>query len=61
MKSLLIVTALIEVAAGLVLLLLPLQTALLLLGSPLGTPTALVMGRLAGVAAWFTKAELSGR
>ena len=41
MKLLVIVTALIEVAAGLVLLLLPSQAALPL-GSPLGTPTALV-------------------
>jgi hypothetical protein len=60
MKLLVIVPALIEVAAGLVLLLLPSQAALPL-GSPLGTPTALVMGRLAGVAAWCTKAELCGR
>ncbi|MGC1417618.1 MAG: hypothetical protein WA817_20175 [Candidatus Acidiferrum sp.] len=50
MKMLLIATAFIEVGAGLALLLLPSQATELLFGSPLGTPTALVMGRLAGVA-----------
>jgi hypothetical protein len=50
MKALLIVTAVIEVGAGLALLLLPSEAALLLFGSPLGTPSAVVVGRLAGVA-----------
>jgi hypothetical protein len=50
MNSLLVVTALIEIAAGLALLLLPSQAASLLFGSPLGTPTLLLIGRLAGVA-----------
>jgi hypothetical protein len=50
MNSLLVVTALIEIAAGLALLLLPSQAASLLFGSPLGTPTSLLIGRLAGVA-----------
>jgi hypothetical protein len=50
MKMLLIATAFIEVGAGLAMLLLPSQAASLLFGSSLGTPTALVVGRLAGVA-----------
>jgi hypothetical protein len=50
MKTLLIVSAAIEIAAGLALLLMPSLAAMLLLGSSLGTPTALVVGRLVGVA-----------
>jgi hypothetical protein len=50
MKTLLIVTTFIEVGAGLALLLLPSQAAWLLFGSPLVTPTSLLVGRLAGVA-----------
>jgi hypothetical protein len=50
MKMFLIVTALIELVAGLALLLLPSPAASLLFGSPLDTPTALVVSRLAGVA-----------
>jgi len=68
MNPLLIVTALIEVAAGLALLLLPSQTAWLLFGSPLGTPAALVVGRLAGVAlltlgvaCWLGRSEEESR
>jgi hypothetical protein len=50
MKTLLIVTAAIEVSAGLTLSLMPSLAASLLLGFPLGTPTASVIARLAGVA-----------
>jgi hypothetical protein len=49
MNILLIVSAAIEVAAGLAFLLMPSLAASLLLGAPLGTLTALVLGRLAGV------------
>jgi hypothetical protein len=68
MKMLLIATAFIEVLAGLALLLLPSQAASLLFGSALGTPTALVVGRLAGVAlltlgvgCWLGRGEEKGR
>lgn len=50
MTALLVVSAAIEVGAGLALLLAPSLVASFLLGSPLGTPTAIVLGRLAGVA-----------
>ncbi len=50
MKMVLTVTAVIEVGAGLVLVLLPSRAASLLFGSPLGTPTSVLVGRLAGVA-----------
>jgi hypothetical protein len=68
MKMLLIATAFIEVSAGLALLLLPSQATELVFGSPLDTPTALVMGRLAGVAlltlgvaCWLGRSEDKGR
>jgi hypothetical protein len=68
MKMLLIATAFIEVLAGLAMLLLPSQAASLLFGSALGTPTALVVGRLAGVAlltlgvgCWLGRSEEKGR
>ena len=64
MNALLIVSALIELSAGLALLLWPSQTA-----SPLfDTPTALVLGRLAGlallalgVACWLRRSEEKSR
>jgi hypothetical protein len=50
MKALLVVSAAIELSAGLALLLAPSLAASLLLGSPLGTPSAIVLGHLAGLA-----------
>lgn len=50
MKSLLIVTALIEAATGLALLLSPSLPVSLLLGSSLDAPAALTVGRVAGAA-----------
>ena len=50
MKSLLIVTALIEAATGLALLLSPSLLVSLLLGSSLDAPAALTVGRVAGAA-----------
>ena len=50
MRPLLIVTALVEVAAGFVLATTPSLLVSLLLGSPLDTPSAFAVGRLAGVA-----------
>lgn len=68
MKILLIATAFIEGLAGLALLLLPSQAASLMFGSALGTPTALVVARLAGVAlltlgvaCWLGRSEEKGR
>lgn len=50
MKSLLIVTALVEAATGLALLLSPSLPVSLLLGSSLDAPAALTVGRVAGAA-----------
>jgi len=50
MKTLLIVTAVIEVATGLALLLTPSLPVSLLFGSSLDTSTALTVGRVAGAA-----------
>ena len=50
MKTLLTVTALIEVGASLALVCCPSATVTLLLGSRLDTPVAVTLGRLAGVA-----------
>ena len=50
MKALLIVTAVIELGAGLALLGFPSATVALLLGSPLDAPAAVALGRLAGAA-----------
>jgi hypothetical protein len=50
MKTFFTVTALAEAGAGLALLGLPSVFAALVLGSPLETPVALTVGRLAGVA-----------
>jgi hypothetical protein len=62
MKLLLMVTAVLEAAAGLALLVMPSVAISLLLGVPLETPAALVAGRIAGtalvalaVACWQTK------
>jgi hypothetical protein len=50
MRQLLIVTALIEFGAGVTLLCCPSTTVALLIGSPLDTPAAVAIGRVAGVA-----------
>ncbi len=50
MKRLLIVTALVEVGAGFALAVFPSMVVSLLVGSPLDTRPALVLGRLAGFA-----------
>jgi hypothetical protein len=50
MKMLLIVTAVIELGAGLALLGFPSSAAALLLGSPLDAPAAVTLGRVAGAA-----------
>ena len=50
MKRLLIVTAVIELGAGLALVGLPSAAVALLLGSPLDAPAAVTLGRLAGAA-----------
>ena len=50
MKALLILTAVIELGAGLALLGFPSATVALLLGSPLDAPAAVALGRLAGAA-----------
>ncbi len=50
MKSLLTITALIELGAALALLTIPSEAVNLLLGSPLQGPNAAILGRLAGVA-----------
>ena len=50
MKTLLIVTALIEVGASLALLCCPSAAVAFLLGAPLDTPAAMSLGRVAGAA-----------
>lgn len=50
MKMLLIVTAVIELGAGLALLCVPSAAVALLLGSPLDAPAAVTLGRVAGAA-----------
>jgi hypothetical protein len=50
MKKLLVVTAVIEVGAGVALMCCPSATVALLLGSPLDTPAAVTLGRVAGAA-----------
>lgn len=49
-KSLLIVTAIIEIGTGLPLLIAPSLTAKLLLGAGLGSPESILVGRIAGAA-----------
>ena len=62
MKLLLMVTAVLEAATGLALLVMPSAAVFILLGVPLETPAGLVAGRIAGaalvalaVACWQTK------
>lgn len=50
MKRLLLVSSVIELGAGLALVLAPSQASRLLLGAPLDAPAALVLGRVAGAA-----------
>jgi hypothetical protein len=50
MKLLLIIASVIEVGAGLALLLIPTVSVSALLGIPLDTPNGLVAGRIAGAA-----------
>jgi hypothetical protein len=50
MKLLLLVTAVIELGAGVALLCIPAAAAALLLGAPLDTPVAVTLGRVAGTA-----------
>lgn len=65
MKPLLIATAVIEAGAGLALLCVPANAALLLFGAPLDTPTALSAARLGGlglltlgVACWLARNDM---
>jgi len=64
MKSLLILTALIELAIGLSLIVIPSVTASLLLGVPLIEPSGILVGRIGGAAlislataCWLSKDE----
>jgi hypothetical protein len=50
MKLLLIISAVLEAATGLALLVMPAAAVSMLLGVPLDTPTGLVAGRIAGAA-----------
>jgi hypothetical protein len=68
MKTLLVVTAVVEMATGLALVLAPSGVASFLLGSPLDTPAALLVGRVAGVAllalgiaCWLARRDEPGR
>ena len=68
MKSLLIVTSLIEAGAGVALLAVPAFAVQLLLGSPLDAPAAVILGRVAGVAlfalgvaCWFAGGDTKSR
>ena len=68
MKRLLIVTAVIELGAGVALLCCPSATVALLLGSSLDTPAALTLGRVAGaallalgVACWLAQYDAQSR
>jgi hypothetical protein len=67
-KNLLTLTAVIEAATGLTLLAFPSRVAMLLLGSPLETPVALTVARVAGVAllavgvaCWLARHDGRGR
>jgi hypothetical protein len=68
MKKLLIVTAVLEIGAGLVLLVLPAPAITFLFGSALRTPIELVLARMAGVAlgvlgvaCWLARADGQSR
>ena len=50
MRRLLLISSVIELGAGLALVLIPSRAVLLLLGAPLDAPAALVLGRVAGAA-----------
>jgi hypothetical protein len=67
-KTLHSVTAVIELGAGLALLFFPSTTAVLLVGSPLETPTALTAARVGGaglfslgVACWLARSDTQSR
>lgn len=68
MKTLLVVTAVVEAAAGLALLLSPSLPVSMLFGSSLDTPAALTVGRVAGaallslgVACWLARKDEQSR
>ena len=68
LKNLHTVTAVIEAGAGLALGCCPSFAVKLLLGSPLDSPAAIVLGRLAGaallalgVACWLARGDTQGR
>ena len=68
MKSLLTITAIVEAATGLGLVVLPSVVVQLLLGSPLHAPAAVMLGRVAGaallalgVACWLARADAQSR
>jgi hypothetical protein len=68
MKLLCLVTALIELGAGLALLSFPSATAALLVGAPLETPTSLTVARVGGagllalgVACWIARDDTQSR
>jgi len=63
-KALFVVTAIIEVGAGIALLVCPLLLAIILLGAPLITPAALTVARVCGagllslgVACWLSRSD----
>jgi hypothetical protein len=67
-KSLFVVTAVIEVGAGLALMIWPSTAAMLLLGSSLDNPVGLTLGRVAGaallalgVACWLARHDAESR
>ena len=67
-NSLLVVTAVIEAAAGLALMIWPSAAVMLLLGSPLDNPAGLTLGRVAGaallalgVACWLARHDAESR
>ncbi len=68
MKTLFIVTAVLEAGVGVALLCCPSETITMLLGSPLTTSSAIVLGRVAGmalltigVASWFVHYDWQSR
>ncbi len=68
MKALYTLTAVTEVGAGLALICYPSAIVALLLGSPLDTPAAVTLGRVAGaalfalgIACWLARADVQSR